>query len=248
MNFGEKLKQLRTDRNLTQPQLAEAIGIEQSYLSKLENDKSVPSAETFQAILKGLQLDAGDLLDGIDGKSIDQLRQIPEVANHLHASCASQVHHIKQWLFGSAIACIVGLSLVVAGYMGFIFSNTHYTYYSEGVVRNDEPADIFARYHGVYLFQRQAGLISDQEKDRLTAAMESTRRRPEYLVQTTYLGESFKRDVAGGFRQYSMHKTDVVRRTENNLLMLLGTTLAFAGLFGFIVEHRLRKTGLIRTR
>jgi len=43
MNFGERIKQLRTERNMTQPQLAEAIGIEQSYLSKLENDKSVPS-------------------------------------------------------------------------------------------------------------------------------------------------------------------------------------------------------------
>lgn len=32
MNFGEKLKQIRTQKNLTQPQMAEAIGIEQSYL------------------------------------------------------------------------------------------------------------------------------------------------------------------------------------------------------------------------
>src|SRR5688572_18022983 len=39
VNFGEKVKQLRAERNLTQPQLAQAIGIEQSYLSKLENDK-----------------------------------------------------------------------------------------------------------------------------------------------------------------------------------------------------------------
>ena len=57
MNFGEKVKQLRTERNLTQPQLAQAIGIEQSYLSKLENDKSVPSADIFQAILKAFGID-----------------------------------------------------------------------------------------------------------------------------------------------------------------------------------------------
>jgi transcriptional regulator with XRE-family HTH domain len=52
VNFGEKVRQLRAERNLTQPQLAQLIGIEQSYLSKLENDKSVPSADIFQAILK----------------------------------------------------------------------------------------------------------------------------------------------------------------------------------------------------
>ena len=70
MNFGEKIKQLRTEKNLTQPQLAEAIGIEQSYLSKLENDKSIPSADIFQAILKALSVDVGHFLEGIDEKII----------------------------------------------------------------------------------------------------------------------------------------------------------------------------------
>jgi len=30
MNFGDKVRQLRKDKNLTQPELAEAMGIEQS--------------------------------------------------------------------------------------------------------------------------------------------------------------------------------------------------------------------------
>ena len=46
--------------------MAEAIGIEQSYLSKLENDKSVPSAEMFQAIVKALELDVQEFLKDID--------------------------------------------------------------------------------------------------------------------------------------------------------------------------------------
>ena len=45
MQFGEKLKQLRQERNLTQPDLADKLGIEQSWLSKLENDKCHPSSE-----------------------------------------------------------------------------------------------------------------------------------------------------------------------------------------------------------
>src|SRR5437764_790766 len=57
MNFGERLKQIRTEKGLTQPQFAAMAGIEQSYLSKLENDKSVPSAEMFSSILSGLGLD-----------------------------------------------------------------------------------------------------------------------------------------------------------------------------------------------
>jgi len=37
MNFGDRIRQLRQDKGLTQPELADAMGIEQSYLSKLEN-------------------------------------------------------------------------------------------------------------------------------------------------------------------------------------------------------------------
>ena len=51
MNFGDKIRQLRTDKNLTQPELAAAMGIEQSYLSKLENGKSLPSNDMLQRIL-----------------------------------------------------------------------------------------------------------------------------------------------------------------------------------------------------
>ena len=54
-------------------------------------------------------------------------------------------------------------------------------------------------------------------------------------------GEFFNREVAGGFRQYSLRNTETHRRDENNFLMMLGTMLAIAGLFGFIIEFRLRK-------
>ena len=127
MNIGEKIKQLRTEKNLTQPQLAEAIGIEQSYLSKLENDKSIPSADIFQATLKALSVDVGSFLKGIDDKIIHrELRQIPEVANYLNASIACKIHNIKKWLFCSAAACVIGLTLIVAGYKALIFKNVKY--------------------------------------------------------------------------------------------------------------------------
>jgi transcriptional regulator with XRE-family HTH domain len=42
MTLGKKLC---ARHNLSQPELAEKIGSEQSYLSKLENDKYVPSNE-----------------------------------------------------------------------------------------------------------------------------------------------------------------------------------------------------------
>ncbi|MBM7071474.1 helix-turn-helix transcriptional regulator [Shewanella sp. 202IG2-18] len=43
MTFGQIIKSFRTEKGLSQPEFAEQVGIEQSYLSKLENDKSLPS-------------------------------------------------------------------------------------------------------------------------------------------------------------------------------------------------------------
>ena len=49
--LGQQLKQLRNNKKLSQPEFAQQVGIEQSYLSKLENDKSIPSNEIFRALL-----------------------------------------------------------------------------------------------------------------------------------------------------------------------------------------------------
>lgn len=54
--FGTQLKHYRSELKLSQPEFAEQVGIEQSYLSKLENDKSVPSNDTFRSILTALNL------------------------------------------------------------------------------------------------------------------------------------------------------------------------------------------------
>ena len=61
MQFGEKLRSLRKNKDLTQPELAEVIGIEQSYLSKLENGKSLPSNDVLNRILDVFSLTVGDL-------------------------------------------------------------------------------------------------------------------------------------------------------------------------------------------
>ncbi len=66
MKFGEKLKELRNEKEWTQPDMGEAIGIEQSYWSKLENDKSLPSNDIFIRILEVFGLDIADLVDDLD--------------------------------------------------------------------------------------------------------------------------------------------------------------------------------------
>ena len=244
MNIGEKIKQLRTEKNLTQPQLAEVIGIEQSYLSKLENDKSVPSADIFQAIIQALSVDVGTFLEGIDDKIIHrQLRQIPEVANYLHAGVAYKIHNIKKWLYGSAIACVLGLTLIVAGYKSFIFSPKQYNYVSQGIIQEGEAANIYdwMVFEGQLNSQLNAGIISQAEKYKLKYKFDNNRVRPVYQLINNYQGQNYVVDVEGGSRKYTLEAEVLTEQPENRWLMLIGTLFTFSGLFGFFVEFRLRK-------
>ena len=56
MPFHENLRTLRLARALTQPMLAEKAGIEQSYLSKLENGRSRPSEDVLARIAQALEV------------------------------------------------------------------------------------------------------------------------------------------------------------------------------------------------
>jgi transcriptional regulator with XRE-family HTH domain len=241
VNVGERIRQLRSDRNLTQPQLAQAIGIEQSYLSKLENDKSVPSADIFQAVLRAFSIDVASFLQGVDQKIVHgELRQIPEVAHLLNANATRRMHDIRTWLFRSAAACVLGLTCVVAGYRGFIYSNTHYNYKSEGVVLPGEPSDIFDNFRMLIMSKISAGDLTRLEGEK-RAAEYLSRVDEQPLITTDYRGLAFIEPVQGGMRSYKWQGQAETTRRENRYLMLLGTLLTFAGLFGFLVEARLRR-------
>jgi transcriptional regulator with XRE-family HTH domain len=241
VNVGERIRQLRSDRNLTQPQLAQAIGIEQSYLSKLENDKSVPSADIFQAVLKAFSVDTATFLEGVDQKIVHgDLRQIPEVANLLNANAARRIHDIRKWLFGSAAACVLGLTCFVAGYRGFIFSNMQFNYRSDGVVLPGEPSNIFDAFRPLLFSKRMSGEITDKESEKRVA--DYMARFDEHILSLNeYRGMGFTAPVEGGTRNYKFHGQTENLRTENRYLMLLGTLLAFSGIFGFLLEYRLRR-------
>jgi transcriptional regulator with XRE-family HTH domain len=242
VNFGEKVKQLRAERNLTQPQLAQAIGIEQSYLSKLENDKSVPSADIFQGILRAFSIDVATFLEGVDDKIVHRdLRQIPEVANHVSAQATLRVHGIRAWLFSSAIACVLGLTLGFAGYRGLLFSNTQYNYASQGVVLAGEPTNIFDPPVHQQLLQSKFFAKQITEAEFATQAEEFNRRvNQDVALLDDYRGEAFLQKVDGGQRLYKMAAQKLVERPQNRWLMFIGALLTFSGLIGFVVEQRLR--------
>lgn len=66
MTFGERIRQLRKAKNLNQSELAEKVGINFTYLSKIENDRlasaEFPSEDTIKKLAKALKADTDELL------------------------------------------------------------------------------------------------------------------------------------------------------------------------------------------
>src|SRR5438105_342921 len=64
MTFGQRVRELRKERGLTQRQLAGAAGVDSTYLSKIENDRleHTPSLRALQVLARALEADELELM------------------------------------------------------------------------------------------------------------------------------------------------------------------------------------------
>lgn len=242
MNFGEKLKQVRTQRGLTQPQFAQQLGIEQSYLSKLENDKSVPSAEMFTTILAGIGMDAAAFLQDVDKDILaTTLRHIPAVDQFKSQARAVQVHHYKRWLYGSALAWIVGFAMMLAANDGIFFSNKVYRYVSPGVILAGESHLIFDKREEILRLRQIAKVITPEQFASQLADFKANRIRPVSVETTSNRGNAYLEPAGTGQRRFELTKTEHVKATGNRILHYLGAIVFVCGFVGLFIEWQLRR-------
>ncbi len=96
MTFGQKLKQLRTDNNLTQDELADKIFVTRTAVSKWETDKGYPSIDSLK------------LLAALFGCTLDELMRDADLQNK-HISEARKARRC----YFAAVGCFV-LALLFA--------------------------------------------------------------------------------------------------------------------------------------
>ena len=77
-NFGKKIKEKRLERELTQEQLSELIGISPKSLSQIELGNNFVSAEKLELICKALYISPKVLFDfdNIEKGKVEQLKYI----------------------------------------------------------------------------------------------------------------------------------------------------------------------------
>ena len=89
--LGVRIRELRKNRNLTQEQLAELVGINPKYVSSIERGKENPTLDTFIKIAESLEVSIGELFYQLEAenpkrrmkKIVSLLEQAPEEQQRL---------------------------------------------------------------------------------------------------------------------------------------------------------------------
>jgi len=72
--FGEVLRELREERDLTQEALALEAGTERSHISALERAEKGPSLATILRLSRALSVPASDLIERVERKLAEKRR------------------------------------------------------------------------------------------------------------------------------------------------------------------------------
>ena len=216
MKFGDYLRQKRAERGWTQPQAASRAKIEQSYLSKLENNKSIPSGDIYARLVEAYRIDAEEMAGVLFPAELDRLREIDALRDLLLQRSQADIETPRRlWIAGLAALMIGG------GLLGFTQLEparmlTRYTYQSTGVIAANAPSDT----------EIPPGAPGEDEKT---------------LFLTQMRGPVFTEQMAGGKRVWNLVGSDVVTQPPPYRWALIpGIALIIGGLGCFFVAWRWR--------
>ncbi|MCJ9429941.1 helix-turn-helix domain-containing protein [Kordiimonas marina] len=234
MKFGDYLKKQREHAGWTQPEAAAKVGIEQSYLSKLETGKSYPSEEVFDKLMKTFGIKLDDLCREVTWSELDKLKEIAQVRSLLLMREQKQARTMRGWLIAGLIMLMTGGGLL--GHEAFVSDNEMpiYSYRSPGVIHAGEPLHIFDFM--------AAGMPSPDDKDGKGDAQSLVGRLDyDFLTLPENRGEAFVKKVEGGVRLYTMISGGFADNTpRNQWIIALGAMLMTGGLASFYISRRWR--------
>lgn len=237
--LGEQFKKIRAEKGLSQPELAELAGIEQSYLSKLENDKSLPSSEVLRKLLNAFKLTLAELIAPLDKSYIkSNLLAINDIDQLYQQVSTKQLNQQRNMLYLASSLIVIAVTLFYIGYAKQVFNEILYEYRSDGVVLAGEPSDVFWKWRE--LIDIKDRNEKDEKMRQLKVVMAQ---RSDVLVKLIpeNKGYYFEEGVEGGIRLFTKSKHDlpiVEPRAINAWLQVLGVLLFVSGVMGFILERR----------
>lgn len=239
MTLGERLKQRRNELDLSQPALAERMGIEQSFLSKLENDRSLPSNDTFRGWIAALNLSLAEALEPLEmGYIHSKLRPIADIEHYISKDSARQLQQRKRLFTASALSLALAFPFFYTGFTANVFPDHRYEYISHGTINFDESKDIYRnwRTNSISITREEANALSEQMTSRL---------QEQYILTFDNRGSQYTEEVEGSngalYRTWYLQQSlaPKVHRPINGLLQGFGLAFAVFGVLGLWRERKL---------
>ena len=94
MLIGQKLKEIRDAKNLTQVEIAEATGLVQPYVSRVENGHTIPGVETLEKWASALKVPLYQIL--YEGEEPPKPLKLSGNHHELCGNSGRQLHDLKR--------------------------------------------------------------------------------------------------------------------------------------------------------
>lgn len=229
MKFGDYLRQRREKQEWTQPEAASKIQIEQSYLSKLETGKSLPSDDIFSRIVDIYGIDVSEMYSQISPGEIEKLKDLHQIRQIVIQATAKSDTAKRRWLLAGLLAMIMGGAFLAASFVPDTIS-TVYTYRSEGVLSSDE--DLWA-YN---LIKKRLDESSPDfaKKQELLGRLDQS-----YEESESFKGNYFVQEEKNGRRFFQqIGKEDIPPTFVNRWFLVPGLMLLLGGISCFYISRR----------
>lgn len=165
MEIGQFLKTCREQHAWTQPEAAEKIGIEQSYLSKLENNKASLSNDIYQKLKHAYSFDEQSLFNEVSDKAVQSLLDIEQVRSFYSKQQQGQLHAYRRWLAVGLIALCFGFAVTTFALFKHIEPDLYFVYESKGEIFNGESEQLFVEFPTYHEYTTNSNLYMEGKKE-----------------------------------------------------------------------------------
>ena len=69
VNLGLKIKEIRNQKNITQQELSDLVGVKREYITQIEAGDYNVTIDTLNKIANAFEISISDLLEGVEGEA-----------------------------------------------------------------------------------------------------------------------------------------------------------------------------------
>jgi len=232
MELGSYLRKCRENSKRTQPDVAAQIQIEQSYLSKLESGKSIPSEEVFSKLLQVYKIDLEEMLTILSANELDKLKEIKAIQALTSRKKSEQLTITRKWLVAGLIMLMLG-----GGFLAVALipdrAQQEFHYRSEGVLKTSEDLNAFDLVYKETLDMGEDNSLKAKRENLLVRLDQKNEISPQYL------GDAYVVNTENGRRFFKLVGKEFSPRSYFNRWFLIPAVMSvIGGICCFLIARR----------